>query len=88
MIPKKLEDDESQHFSKSLRITIPTKTKIRNHIVWNPIMSDEITVMTKNPNENWVETTQKNRDINRETIDEVLNLEEFIWKQWLKYCRN
>lgn len=81
MIPKKLEDDESQHFSKSLRITIPTKTKIRNHIVWNPILSDEITVMTRNPNENWVETTQKNRDINRETIDEVLNLEEFIWKQ-------
>ena len=81
MIPKKLEDDESQHFSKSLRITIPTKTKIRNHIVWNPILSDEITVMTRNPNEDWIETTQKNRDINRETIDEVLNLEEFIWKQ-------
>ena len=81
MIPKKLEDDESQHFSKTLRITIPTKTKIRNHIVWNPIMSDEIKKKKKNPNENWVEKTKKNRDINRETIDEVLNLEEFIWKQ-------
>lgn len=81
MIPKKLEDDETQHFSKSLKIKIPKKTKIRNQIVWNPILSDEIKVMTRNPDEDWVETTQTNRDINRKTIEQMLNLTEFFWKQ-------
>ncbi len=81
IIPNPIQPDETNESSKSLRIKIPTQTKIRNHIVWNPILTEEIKVFTKNPDEDWVETTQTNRDINRETIEEVLDLEEFIWKQ-------
>ena len=81
VIQKHLEADETKKSSQTLKIKIPNGIKIRNHIVWNPILTEEITVYTKNPNEDWVKTTQINRDINRITVDKVLNLEEFIWKQ-------
>jgi hypothetical protein len=81
LIPNPIQPDETNHYSKSLKIKIPTQTKIRNHIVWNPILSEEIKVLTKNPDEDWIETIQINRDINREIIEQVLDLEEFIWKQ-------
>ena len=80
VIQKHLEADETQKSSQTLKIKIPHGIKIRNHIVWNPILTEEITVYTKNPNEDWEKTTQINRDINRVTIDKVLDLEEFIWK--------
>lgn len=81
-IPNPLQPDESFHYSQSLKIRLPKKTGIRNHIIWKPILSEEITVLVRNsPDEPFLETIQINRDINRNVISQSLDLGEFIWKQ-------
>ena len=76
--------DETKEIQDQLKITIPKQVKIRDHIVWKPILSDKIQVFFRNsqePDQPFESEFQDNRKINRDVIEQEHDLIEFIWKE-------
>lgn len=76
--------DETKEVQDQLKITIPKQVKIRNHLIWKPILSDKIQVFFRNsqdPDQPFESEYQDNRKINREVIEQTHDLIEFMWKE-------
>jgi hypothetical protein len=72
--------DETKDAQSSLKIRIPTKVGIRDHIIWKPILTETIQVFFRsNSSDEFKSEIQPNRKINRNVLEEKMDLDEFVW---------
>jgi hypothetical protein len=76
-----LQLDETKEIQDKLKITLPKNIKVRNHLIWKPIVSSKIEVTVTDKDGNISVDIQDNRKINRKTISKVYDLVDFIWKE-------